>query len=61
MKKPEEERERLQREELRRNPGGAFNNGLIRAIVGSSSGLGLQFTGIIIIMLLIIICILAFF
>lgn len=54
---PEETRERLRREELKKNPAGAFSDGVNRAEFGNLAdlvgGLGWKGTGILILILLI--------
>ncbi|GIQ62600.1 hypothetical protein PACILC2_11680 [Paenibacillus cisolokensis] len=54
---PEEQSERLRQEELKRNPSGAFGDGMNRAEFGSLAdlvgGLGWKGTGILILLLVI--------
>ena len=54
---PEEKRERLRQEELKKNPTGAVNDGFNRATTGNLAdlvgGLGLKGTGIVIVILII--------
>lgn len=58
-------RERLRQEELKKNPGGAFNDGLTRSTVGNLvdlvGGVSWKVTGIFIIILIAIIIIIAVF
>ncbi|MCM3617485.1 DUF6366 family protein [Sutcliffiella horikoshii] len=62
-KNAEQERERLRQKELKKNPGGAFNDGLTRSMVGSLVDLvgaaSWKMTGVFIIILIIFIVIIA--
>ncbi|QFT89531.1 hypothetical protein FIU87_12800 [Bacillus sp. THAF10] len=59
--KPYQMRERLKQEESKRNPGGAFNDGVTRSIIGSVSDMSLKTLGITILILLGIILIFIIF
>ncbi|WP_181350260.1 DUF6366 family protein [Thalassobacillus sp. CUG 92003] len=55
---PERKRERMRQEELKRNPAGSGHGGILSDLVG---GLGWKGTGILVIMIIIVFFIAAFF
>ncbi|WP_339146600.1 MULTISPECIES: DUF6366 family protein [unclassified Sutcliffiella] len=61
----EKKRERLRQKEWKKNPGGAFNDGLTRGMVGSLvdlvGGVSWKVTGVFIIILIVVLIVVAIF